>query len=159
MLYAGVDCAADAEEVGSGVRHVHLLPGAGHVGRRAGHLEAVVDVTAVDGVDLVHATRHPRVRGGGVADRAEGHSTALRPRPPWSSWHRKISHSPEQTPPNVGGVPQSQPFFHPSRSNHAKLSSMFETFRMGIRPLAIMGSSRFMIARGPPWKSPISMLR
>ena len=79
-------------------------------------------------------------------------STALRPLPPWPSWHRKISHSPEQTPPNVGGVPQSQPFFHPRRSNHAKLSWMSETFRMGVSPLASMYPSPFTIRAPSSWQ-------
>src|SRR5204863_1523374 len=45
----------------------------------------------------------------------------LLPRPPWAFSHRKISHSPEQTPPKSGGVPQSHAFFHPSFSNQEKL--------------------------------------
>src|SRR5262245_13068356 len=63
---------------------------------------------------------------------------SLLPRPPCPPSHRKISNSPEQTAPNVGGSPQSQAFFHPSFSNHAKLSWMFETFRIGVKPLACM---------------------
>src|SRR5262245_57109499 len=49
------------------------------------------------------------------------------PRPPCPSSHRKISQSPENTAPNVGGSPQSQAFFHPSFSNQSKLSAMSET--------------------------------
>src|SRR6476659_6934409 len=64
---------------------------------------------------------------------------SLLPRPPCPSWQRKISQLPEQTPPNVEGVPQSHPFFHPSRSNQAKLSSMLETLRMGVIRCASMG--------------------
>src|SRR5262249_52159009 len=56
----------------------------------------------------------------------------LLPRPPWAFWQRKISQSPEQTPPNVGGLPQSHPFFHPSFSNQAKLCWIFETLRIGV---------------------------
>src|SRR4030095_607660 len=68
-------------------------------------------------------------------------TSAPLPRPPWPSWQRKISHWPEQTPPNVGGVPQSQPFVQPSFSNHAKLSRMFETLRIGVSLRAFMGPS------------------
>src|SRR3989442_3803812 len=60
------------------------------------------------------------------------------PRPPWAPWHRKTSHSPEQTPPKVGGLPQSQPFFHPSFSNQRKLSVMSDTFKIGVSLLASM---------------------
>src|SRR5688572_24667377 len=64
------------------------------------------------------------------------------PRPPCAPSHRKISQSPEQTPPNEGGLPQSQAFVHPSFSNHAKLCSMFETFRIGVKRLAFIDSSQ-----------------
>src|SRR6185436_10195169 len=47
-------------------------------------------------------------------------------------WHRKISHSPEHTPPKEGGSPQSQALVQPSCSNHAKLARMAETLRMGV---------------------------
>src|SRR2546428_8580486 len=43
--------------------------------------------------------------------------------------HRKISHAPEHTPPNVGGSPRSQPLVQPSFSNQAKLAWRLETFR------------------------------
>src|SRR5262245_17657154 len=64
-------------------------------------------------------------------------SATLRP-PPCAPWHRKISHSPEQTDPNVGGLLQSKPFFQPSFSNQAKLSTMSETFRIGVTAFASM---------------------
>src|SRR5262245_32610466 len=64
--------------------------------------------------------------------------SALFPRPPCAPWQRKISHSPEQTDPNVGGLPQSKPFFQPSFSNQAKLSTMSETFRIGVTAFASM---------------------
>src|SRR5256885_11828999 len=54
------------------------------------------------------------------------------PRPPCPFRHRKISQSPEQTPPKPGGSPQSHDFFHPSFSNHVKLSRIFETLRIGV---------------------------
>src|SRR3982751_2945681 len=60
------------------------------------------------------------------------------PRPPCPSSHRNISHSPEQTPPNVAGLPQSQVLDHPSCSNHSKLCRMFETFKIGVRRFAFM---------------------
>src|SRR5260370_14178892 len=60
------------------------------------------------------------------------------PRPPWAPSQRKISHSPEQTPPKVGGSPQSQPFFHPSFSNQRKLSARLDSFRIGVSLLASM---------------------
>src|SRR5437899_3040182 len=63
---------------------------------------------------------------------------SLLPRPPWPFSHRKISHSPEQTPPKDGGSPQSHAFFHPSFSNHAKLSRILETFRIGFSRFAII---------------------
>src|SRR5229473_1013612 len=66
--------------------------------------------------------------------------TSLLPRPPCPPSQRKISHSPEQTPPKVGGSPQSHPFFHPKRSNQAKLSRMFETFRIGVSRFACMAA-------------------
>jgi hypothetical protein len=44
----------------------------------------------------------------------------------------KISHSPELTAPNVGGVPQSQLFFQPHFSNQAKLAEMSDTFNIGV---------------------------
>src|SRR6185295_14591653 len=68
------------------------------------------------------------------------------PRPPWPSRQRKISDSPEQTPPNVGGLPQSQPFFQPSFSNQATLCSMFETLTIGISRFASMSSALPMVA-------------
>src|SRR5690242_7921137 len=63
---------------------------------------------------------------------------APRPRPPCPPWQRKISHSPEPTAPNVGGVPQSQSFFQPHFSNHAKLAAMSDTFRIGVTAFAFM---------------------
>src|SRR5258707_2310980 len=66
--------------------------------------------------------------------------TAPLPRPPCPFSHRKISHSPEQTPPKSGGSPQSQAFFHPSFSNHAKLSWILETFKIGVSRLASMAA-------------------
>src|SRR5215510_12094577 len=60
----------------------------------------------------------------------------LLPRPPWAFKQRKISQSPEHTPPNVAGSPQSQPFCHPSFSNQAKLFWKSETFRIGVNRLA-----------------------
>src|SRR4051794_1600820 len=62
----------------------------------------------------------------------------LLPRPPCAPWQRKISHSPEQTAPKVGGLPQSKPFVQPSFSNQAKLSMMSETFRIGVTACASM---------------------
>src|SRR6185437_10304582 len=62
-----------------------------------------------------------------------------RPRPPWPSRQRKIRHLPEPTAPNVGGVPQSQSFFHPHCSNHAKLAAKSETFSIGVRPSTFIG--------------------
>src|SRR4249920_2069084 len=50
------------------------------------------------------------------------------PRPPCAPSQRKISQCPEQTPPKVGGSPQSQPFSQPSFSNQRKLSARFDTF-------------------------------
>ena len=46
--------------------------------------------------------------------------------------------SPEHTAPKSGGSPQSHAFFHPSLSNHAKLSAIFETFKIGVIPLTSM---------------------
>src|SRR5262249_14751791 len=60
------------------------------------------------------------------------------PRPPCAPTHKKISHSPEPTAPNVGGVPQSQSFFHPHFSNHAKLAAISDTFNIGVIPFAFM---------------------
>src|SRR5215467_7822211 len=60
------------------------------------------------------------------------------PRPPWAPRHRKISHLPEHTAPNVAGVPQSQPFCQPHFSNHANVATRSETLRIGVRPLAFM---------------------
>src|SRR4029077_14285962 len=51
---------------------------------------------------------------------------------------RKISHSPAQTPPKLAGVPQSQPFLHPSLSNQEKLCSISDTLRIGVSRLANM---------------------
>src|SRR5215468_3458972 len=56
------------------------------------------------------------------------------PRAPCAPWQRKISNLPLHTPPNVGGSPQSQPFCQPSFSNHKKLSTIFETFSIGVSP-------------------------
>src|SRR6266700_5575424 len=60
------------------------------------------------------------------------------PRPPWAPWQRKISHSPDPTAPNVGGVPQSQHLLQPHFSNQAKLAVMSDTFNIGVRPLAFV---------------------
>jgi hypothetical protein len=56
---------------------------------------------------------------------------------------RKISISPERTAPKVGGLPHWKPFVQPSFSNQTTLSKKFETFRIGVRALAIMGGSRW----------------
>ncbi len=60
------------------------------------------------------------------------------PRPPCAPAQRKISHSPEPTAPNVGGVPQSQHFLQPHFSNHAKLAAMSDTFNIGVTCFAFI---------------------
>src|SRR5262245_61968781 len=60
------------------------------------------------------------------------------PRPPCPPSQRKISDLSQQTPPNVGGLPQSQPFCQPSFSNHSKLCLMLETFKIGVRRSTFM---------------------
>src|SRR5262249_54367681 len=55
-----------------------------------------------------------------------------------SSLAQKISHSPEPTEPKLGGFPQSQHFFQPHFSNHAKLAEISETFNMGVSALTYM---------------------
>ena len=47
----------------------------------------------------------------------------------------------QQTPPNSGGSPQCQDRCQPSFSNHAKLSSMLDTLRIGVSALAFTVSS------------------
>jgi hypothetical protein len=69
------------------------------------------------------------------------------PRPPCAPWQRKMQASPEPTAPKVGGVPQSQSFFQPHFSNHAKLAAMSETLRMGVMALASIWFSARRIAR------------
>src|SRR5580692_10426163 len=64
------------------------------------------------------------------------------PRPPWPFRQRKISTLPEQTAPKVGGLPHWKPFVQPSFSNQATLSRKFETFRIGVTALAIIGVLR-----------------
>src|SRR5579863_352058 len=63
------------------------------------------------------------------------------PRPPCPPWQRKISHLPDPTAPNAGGVPQSQHFLQPHFSNQAKLAPMSETFKIGVSCLASMPRS------------------
>src|SRR6516164_3420969 len=69
------------------------------------------------------------------------------PRPPCPPSQRKISHSPEQTPPKVGGVPHSQALIQPSFSNQAKLCWIFDTFRIGFRRFVSIGSPIIFSAR------------
>src|SRR5262249_33799568 len=60
---------------------------------------------------------------------------------------------PEQTEPNVGGLPQSKPLVQPSFSNQAKLSMMSDTFRIGVTACASMvvlpARGRVVLAEGP----------
>jgi hypothetical protein len=75
------------------------------------------------------------------------------PRLPWPPWQRNISHSPDPTAPKVGGVPQSQHFFQPHFSNHAKLAGTSDTFKIGATCFASMArkhatASRFTL---PPF--------
>ena len=51
--------------------------------------------------------------------------------------------------PNVGGVPQSQHFFQPHFSNHAKLSAMSDTFKMGVMSFASIAPKHTTLARLP----------
>src|SRR5688572_5021598 len=60
------------------------------------------------------------------------------PRPPCASWHKKIWHSPEQIPPNVGSSPQAQLNSQPSFSNQATLSLKSETFNIGVSAFAFI---------------------
>src|SRR5580700_11692672 len=60
------------------------------------------------------------------------------PRLPCPPRQRKISHSPDPTAPKVGGVPQSQHFFQPHFSNHAKLAGRSDTFKIGVMCFASM---------------------
>jgi hypothetical protein len=69
------------------------------------------------------------------------------PRPPCAPRQRKISHSPDPTAPNVGGVPQSQHFFQPHFSNHAKLSAMSDTFKIGVMCFASIGAEAYHAPR------------
>lgn len=75
------------------------------------------------------------------------------PRLPWPPWQRKISHSPDPTAPNVGGVPQSQHFFQPHFSNHAKLAGTSDTFKIGVMCFASMGRKHttHRLRRGGPF--------
>jgi hypothetical protein len=129
----------DSEDVAIRVTHVHLADAPWHIGRRPGDVEILLQALPMDGVDIVHPDRHPDANVGGfVAVGTEVIFTPPLPRPPWAPWHKKISHSPEQTPPKVGGSPHSQPFFQPSFSNQPKLSAMSDTFKIGVSLLASM---------------------
>src|SRR5580704_11711527 len=68
------------------------------------------------------------------------------PRLPCPPRQRKISHSPEPTDPNVGGVPQSQHFFQPHFSNHAMLATMSETFKIGVTCLAYIAPKHITLS-------------
>ncbi len=63
------------------------------------------------------------------------------PRPPWPSRQRKISAPTDPTAPKLAGVPQSQSFFQPHFSNHAKLAAMSDTFNIGVTCRSLMRGS------------------
>jgi hypothetical protein len=118
---------------------VHLADVPGHVRWRKRHVKSRCDAFSVGLINVFDPHRHPnapvRFFIAIILERScvlASATASLRP------WHRKISHVPEPTAPNVGGVPQSQYFFHPHFSNHAKLAAMSETFNIGVRPCAIM---------------------
>jgi len=115
-----------------GVTNVHLTNVPRHVRGRPRDIEALLQATLIDVVNVIHPDRQPNTLVGRLI------FTPPLPRPPWAPWQRKISHLPERTHPKVGGSPQSQPFVQPSFANHAKLSAMSETFRIGVRPSATM---------------------
>ena len=94
-----------------------------------------------------------------VAFRAEGHLVVSPATPGLTvvaqedlAFHRS------KRPPNVGGLPQSQPFVYPSFSNHAKLSTILETLRIGVRRLAFIAQYSKVDSGGtdaavPKWRS------
>jgi len=131
--------AADAEDVAVGVADVHFADIPFHVGRWKGHIESLVQTTLVDGVNVVDPDRHPDALIGSFAF-PESVFPPL-PRPPWPPSHRKIWHSPEQTPPKVGSSPQPQLNSQPSFSNHSTLDLKSETFNIGVSPFAFIRES------------------
>jgi hypothetical protein len=114
---------ADSEDVSVWVPDVHLANIPRHVGWRPGDLKTLRKAPLVDSVDVVDPDRHPHASVGRIiAFRAERllesalAATALR------VLAQKDLTLARAHPPNVAGLPQSQPFCHPSFSNQAKLS-------------------------------------
>src|SRR2546423_5938950 len=55
-----LETLADPEDVPVGVAHVHLAQVPGHVGRRTGDFETLLQAAAVDGCDVIDKDAHPR---------------------------------------------------------------------------------------------------
>jgi len=128
---------------------MHLSHFPRHVMRRKRHIQPRRNAFPMHRIHIFHPHGHPRTF---VARFVPIHlnvvAFVLLPRPPCAPWQRNIwTSSPEYTAPNLGGVPQSHPFFQPHFSNHAKLVAISVTFNIGVIPFAF-------IARSIPPESP-----
>jgi hypothetical protein len=61
-----LNAPTDSEDMSVWVSHLHLANTPWPVGWRTGDLETPLQTALADGVDLLHADRHPRARVGGI---------------------------------------------------------------------------------------------
>jgi hypothetical protein len=93
----------------------------------------------VNFIDVLHPHRHPYALVPFFVSIILERSRILAPAAAsLCSLTQKTSHAPEPAATNLGGVPQSQSFFHPHFSNQAKLAAISETFNIGVRACAFM---------------------
>lgn len=129
----------ETKDVSIWMPHVHFARIPWHVGGWLGDFQPFCQTALVNGIYVIHPIGHPYALGGGFV--TSGPNVIMRsllPRPPCAFRHKKISHAPEQTPPKIGGPPQSQPFCQPSFSNQAKHCCISVTLRSGVIALAWM---------------------
>ncbi len=128
---------ADPENMPVGMAHVHLAHVPWVIRWRPRHFQTLFDAVPVFGVHVIHPHRHPYTLVCGlVAFRAERHpvvALAASTLPVFAQEDLALTGA-DAT--EGRGSPQSQDFFHPSFSNHAKLSTMLETLRIGFSRLA-----------------------
>src|SRR5438128_1594035 len=118
-----------------GMSHMHFPHVPRHVRRRPGHLDALPNALFIDGIHVLDPPTHPAALSCVSSSKLAKVLVFFPfPRPPWPPRHIKISHGPEPMAPNPVGSPQRHNSFQPSLANHAKLSSMSETLRIGVTP-------------------------
>ena len=137
-----LDSRAYAKRMAVGMHDVTLPDAPGFIHRRLGHYHVLLQRELITGIDLGWRRQKPtHPNPTRIVSHVPRHRATARSLAVLAEEDLAFSTAP---PPKSGGSPQSQPFFQPSFSNQAKLSSMLDTLRIGIR------RSTFLVSTSAP---------